>query len=74
MKEKLIKAIEEHKYSYYQDTAMVLELICEKLFYEHNIDARWHGRSIYINGERVASIQTMKDGKNLIAIDTYKII
>ena len=58
MREILEKVIRDHYALCYESTVMALELICEVLFYEHGIDARHHGRSIWVNGLRVASIQT----------------
>lgn len=66
--------IEQQKYSYFQNTSMILEVIAEELFYKHGIDARYHGRTIYVGDKKVATVQTYKDGKDLVAIDKYRII
>lgn len=58
MKETIKQVIEEHMALCFEDTAMALELICESLYHNHNIDAKHHGRSIYIGEKRVASIRT----------------
>lgn len=58
----------------FDSTSMALELICEDLFYKHGIDAKYKGRSIYVGHNRVASIETCKEGKDIIAIWKYKII
>ena len=58
MKSTLEKVLQGAKAICYENTEMALELICETLIYEHGIDARYAGRSIWVNGKRVASIQT----------------
>lgn len=77
MKDMLKKVLQEACTICYEDTKMALELICETLFYEHGIDARHKGRSIYVDGKRVASIKTCiepcEDAK-IIAIYGYTIL
>lgn len=77
MKEILELVLQEAYGLCYQDTKMALELICETLFYEHGIDARHSGRSIYVGGARVASIRTCVEpceDARIVAICGYKII
>ena len=77
MKSIIKQVIEEAKGLCYQDTKMALECICETLFYQHGIDAKHCGRSIYVGKERVASIRTCiepcEDCK-CIGIYDYKVI
>lgn len=69
-KEQLIHELEEVKNNLYWDTSMILEIICEQLSAK-GINATFKGRTIYIDDQKVASITTYKEGKNLIAIDKY---
>ena len=70
----LVNLLEKQKTICCQNTAMHLEMICEQLYYTHGINATYHGKSIYINNERVASIQTCKENKNNVGICSYKIL
>lgn len=77
MKKILDRVILEAKGLCYESTKMALECICETLFYEHGLDARHSGRSIYIGDTRVASIQTCVEpceDARIVAIYAYKII
>lgn len=74
MRNTLHKVLEEHTGLCYESTAMALELICESLFYQHGIDARWKGRSIYVGEKRVASIETSQEGYKNIAIYKYYLL
>ena len=42
----------------YDSTSMALDIICEKLYYRHHLNATFAGRSIYIDDTRAASIKT----------------
>ena len=42
----------------YENTSMALDIICEKLYYQHGLNASFAGRSIYIDNIRAASIKT----------------
>lgn len=42
----------------YDSTSMALDIICEKLYYNHGLNATFSGRSIYIDDIRAASIKT----------------
>lgn len=61
----------------YENTSMILDCICENLYYQHGLNATFSGRSIYIDDERVASIKTCiepcEDCK-IVCIYDYKII
>lgn len=70
----IIQVLEEHNSCYYDNTAMCLEMICEKLYYEYGIDARYRGRTIYIGEDRIATIQVDKDGPNLVGMYGYKLL
>lgn len=74
MNEILKTVIEENKGLLFENTSMILDVICENLFYKHNIDAVWQGRSIYVNHKRVASISVSKEGKNIVGIYDYKLL
>jgi hypothetical protein len=74
MRETVEKVIKENMALCFWDTSMALDIICEGLYYTHGIGAKWSGRSIYVGDERVASIVTCREGKNIVAICGYKII
>lgn len=61
----------------YENTSMILDTICETLYYQHGLNATFSGRSIYIDDERVASIKTCiepcEDCK-IVCIYEYKIL
>ena len=73
----LEEKLKEAMASTYDSTSMALELICEDLFYNHHIDAVYHGRSIFVGCRRVASIRTCvepcEDAK-VLGIYEYKIL
>lgn len=69
----LIKVLDEHNYCYYADTSMCLEMICEKLYYEYGIDARYRGRTVYLNDQKLATVQMVKDGYQLVGMTGYKV-
>ena len=70
-KDVVVEVLEEHNHSYYQDSTMALECICEKLYYEHNIDARYHGRSIYIGNKKIATIKVDREAWNRVGMYAY---
>ena len=70
-KETIIEVIEEHNHSYYQDSTMALEMICEKLYYEHNIDARYKGRSIYVGEKKIATLKVEREGPMMLGVYGY---
>lgn len=67
----VIEVLEEHNHSYYQDSTMVLEMICEKLFYHHKIDARYRGRSIYVGDKKIATIKVERENWNTLGMYGY---
>ena len=73
-KEDVIKALDECNNSYYMNTSMVMEVCCETLFYEHKIDARYKGRTIYIGEDKIAIVQVSKDGPNMVGMIGYKLL
>ena len=77
MREIVEKVIIENKSLCFANTDMILDIICEQLYYKHGLDATWRGRSIYIGNERVASIRTCiepcEDCK-IVVIYSYKMI
>jgi hypothetical protein len=74
MKSTVEQIIKEAKDCLWQNTSMVLDVICERLYYEHGLNATWQGRSIYIDDARVASIETCKEAKDAVGIYRYKMI
>lgn len=70
-KDIVVEVLEEHNHSYYQDSTMALECICEKLYYDHNIDARYHGRSIYIGDKKIATIKVDREAWNRVGMYDY---
>ena len=74
IRETLIKVLDEHNYCYYADTSMCLEMICEKLYYEYGIDARYRGRTIYLEDKKLATVQMVKDGYQLVGMTNYRIL
>lgn len=74
MKQILTSVLEEAKELLYQDTAMALDLICEKLYYSFGIHATFYGKSIYVDNIRVASIKACKEAPQTIGIYDYTIL
>ena len=74
MTDTLAQVLEIAKGLCYQDTSMALDLICEELCYNHDIDAKWSGRSIYVGDQRVASIEVSREYKGCVGIYRYKIM
>lgn len=70
-KEIVVDVLEAHNNCYYQDSSMALECICEKLYYEHNIDARYKGRSIYVNDKKIATIKVEREAYNMLGMYGY---
>lgn len=70
-KDCIIKILEEHNHCYYQSSSLCCESICESLCYDYNLDAKYKGRTIYINDSKIATIKFVKDGNNLIAMTGY---
>lgn len=70
----LTNVLENQKKLCCQNTEMHLEFICEKLIYTYGINARYSGKSIYIDDKRVASIQTCKECKDSVGIYKYHIL
>ena len=73
MKGLLITILDKYVNCYYESSKMACELICEELYYEHNIDADFQGRTIYINGDKIATLKAVKDGPNLVGIVGYNL-
>lgn len=70
-KETVVSVLEEHNHCYYQDSTMALEMICEKLYYEHNIDARYKGRSIYVGEKKIATLKVEREGPMMLGVYGY---
>ena len=71
MKGLLITILDKYVHNYYESSKMACELICEELCYEHNLDADFQGRTIYINNDKIATLKAVKDGPDLVAITGY---
>lgn len=73
----LKEVLNDAKQLCYDSTSMALDIICERLYYDHGINATFAGRSIYIGDKRAASIKTCvepcDDGK-IICIYDYTIL
>ncbi len=77
MKNTVERVIQEAQGLCYESTGMALECICETLYYEHGLDAKHAGRSVYVGDARVASIRTCVEpceDCRIVAIYDYKII
>ena len=74
MRNTIEAVIKENMGLCFQDTEMVLDVICENLWFQYGIDAKWRGRSIYVNDKRIASIEVSKEGKDIVGIYRYKMI
>lgn len=70
----VVDALEDANHSYYMNTSMICEIICENLYYNHNIDARYRGRTIYVGTDKIATIDVSKDGPNLVGMIGYKLL
>lgn len=73
MKGLIIAILDKYVHNYYESSKMACELICEELYYEHNLDADFQGRTIYINGDKIATLKAVKDGPNLVGIVGYNL-
>ena len=73
MKGLIITILDKYVHNYYESSKMACELICEELYYEHNIDADFQGRTIYINGDKIATLKAVKDSPNLVGIVGYNL-
>ncbi len=73
MKGLIITILDKYVHNYYESSKMACELICEELYYEHNLDAEFQGRTIYINGDKIATLKAVKDGPNLVGIVGYNL-
>ena len=71
MKGLIITILDKYVNCYYESSKMACELICEELYYEHNLDADFQGRTIYINNDKIATLRAVKDGPDLVAITGY---
>ena len=77
MKQTVEQVIKDAMGVCYDSTSMALDIICETLYFQHNLNATFSGRSIYIDDERVASIKTCVEPCEeckIIVIYDYKII
>lgn len=72
-RKELIQVLDAHNHSYYQDSSMALEMICEQLFYHHEMDARYRGRSIYIGETKIATIQVEREAPDMLGMYGYKL-
>lgn len=70
-KQVLIDVLDECNHAYYSNTSMCCEVICEKLFYDHGIDATYRGRSIYVGDKKVAVVKVALDGPQLLGMYDY---
>lgn len=73
MKGWLITLLDNYVDCYYESSKYACQAICEELCYEHNLDATFRGRTIYIDNDKIATLQAQKDGPNLVAITGYKL-
>ena len=71
MKGLIITILDKYVHNYYESSKMACELICEELYYEHNLEANYKGRTIYINNDKIATLKAVKDGPDLVAITGY---
>ena len=73
MKGLIVTILDKYVHNYYESSKMACELICEELYYEHNLDADFQGRTIYINGDKIATLKAVKDRPNLVDIVGYNL-
>ena len=71
MKGLLITILDKYVDCYYESSRLACEQICEELYYEHNLEANYKGRTIYINNDKIATLKAVKDGPDLVAITGY---
>lgn len=70
-KEVIVSVLDEHNHCYYQNSSMALEIICEDLFYNYKIDARYRGRTIYIGDKKIATIKVDRESWNRLGMYGY---
>lgn len=68
MKEKIEAVLNEQKSICFQNTSMLLDIVCEQLEAKFGIDARFGGRSIYVNGERICSVEVSKEARDCVGL------
>lgn len=62
------KVLNDQKAICFQNTSMLLDVICEQLEAKYGIDARFCGRSVYVNGKRVFSVEVSKEAKDCVGL------
>lgn len=58
----------------YQNTSMLLDVICSNLYYNHKIDAEFSGRTIWIGKQKVATVEVSKEGRNMVTLYKYRFL
>jgi hypothetical protein len=58
----------EQKAICFQNTSMLLDIVCEQLEAKYGIDARFGGRSVYVNGQRVFSVEVSKEARGCVGL------
>ena len=71
MKGLIITILNKYVDCYFESSKLACEQICEELYYEHNLEATYKGRTIYINNDKIATLKAVKDGPDLVAITGY---
>ena len=71
MKGLLTRILDKYVDCYFESSKLACEQICEELYYEHNLEATYKGRTIYINNDKIATLRAVKDGPDLVAITGY---
>lgn len=70
----LTTKLEELRSICFQDTSMLLDIACEQLEAEYGLNATFYGRSIYIDHERVCSVEVSKEAKDCVGLYKYHLI
>lgn len=65
--------IENNKDTHFSSTSDPMESICNTLYDEHNIDARYSGRSVFLGDIKIATIQVTKTSPTSYIITDYTV-
>lgn len=65
--------IEDSKHTEFLSTDEPLESICNKLYQEHNIDARYSGRSVFLGDIKIATVKLTKNSPTSYIVTDYTV-
>lgn len=72
--EMLKSVLEELRSICFQNTSMLLDIACEQLEHKYGLNATFYGRSIYIDNERVCSVEVSVEAKDCVGLYKYYLL